>query len=75
MSGYVKLLSPLLSFFFWGALGDYANSESSNSPNPDLKKKHHLADGTFRNNDIGPISKPFLELLKWHWNRAALNYF
>ena len=36
-----------------------------------MKKKHHLAYGTFRNNDIGPISKPFLELLKLRWNREA----
>lgn len=26
---------------------------------------HHLPDGTFRNNHLGAISKPFAELLKW----------
>ena len=26
---------------------------------------HHLPDGTFRNNHIGQINKPFAELLKW----------
>ena len=26
---------------------------------------HHLPDGTFRNNHIGQISKPFADLLKW----------
>ena len=34
-------------------------------------KTHHLADGTFRNNYLESIDKPFSKLLKWRWNRVA----
>jgi len=34
-------------------------------------KSHHLADGTFKNNYIDSIDKPFSELLKWQWNRVS----
>ena len=34
-------------------------------------KSHHLADGTFKNNYIDSINKPFSELLKWQWNRVS----
>ena len=34
-------------------------------------KTHHLADGTFRNNYLESIEKPFSKLLKWRWNRVA----
>ena len=34
-------------------------------------KSHHLADGTFKNNYSDSINKPFLELLKWQWNRVS----
>ena len=34
-------------------------------------KSHHLADGTFKNNYIDSIEKPFSELLKWQWNRVS----
>jgi Predicted Zn-dependent hydrolases of the beta-lactamase fold len=33
-------------------------------------KSHHLADGTFKNNYLGSIEKPFSELFKWRWNRV-----
>ncbi len=32
-------------------------------------KPHHLKDGTFTNNYIESIDKPFSDLLKWRWNR------
>ena len=57
---------PSFLICLWGF-----NSKSLNPLNPDLKKKHLLADGKFRNNVIGPISKSFLELMKWRWNREA----
>ena len=34
-------------------------------------KNHHLADGTFKNNYLESIDKPFSKLLKWRWNRVA----
>ena len=34
-------------------------------------KTHHLADGTFKNNYLESIDKPFSKLLKWRWNRVA----
>ena len=33
-------------------------------------KSHHLTDGTFKNNYLDSIDKPFSELLKWRWNRV-----
>ena len=33
-------------------------------------KSHHLADGTFKNNYLDSIEKPFSELFKWRWNRV-----
>ena len=34
-----------------------------------LPPKHHLPDGTFRNNHRPAINKPGSDLLKWWWNR------
>ena len=33
-------------------------------------KSHHLADGTFKNNYLDSIDKPFSAFLKWRWNRV-----
>ena len=35
-----------------------------------LNKKHHLEDGSFKNNYTSPINKPFSDLIKWRWNRT-----
>ena len=50
------ICAALLSPFFSGA----TRAESA-APRP----FHHLPDGTFRNNHIGAINKPFADLLKW----------
>ena len=50
------ILALLAAPFFRGA----ARAESPRSP-----PFHHLPDGTFRNNHIGAIDKPFADLLKW----------
>lgn len=31
--------------------------------------KHHLPDGTFRNNYLPSMDKPFSDFLKWRWNQ------
>ena len=33
-------------------------------------KSHHLPDGTFKNNYLDSIEKPFSEFFKWRWNRV-----
>ena len=33
-------------------------------------KTHHLTDGTFKNNYLESIDKPFSNLLKWRWKRV-----
>ena len=50
------ILAALAAPFFRGA----ARAESTRSA-----PFHHLPDGTFRNNHIGAIDKPFADLLKW----------
>ena len=50
------ILALLAAPFFRGA----ARAES-----PGSAPFHHLPDGTFRNNHIGAIDKPFADLLKW----------
>ncbi|MGA1597581.1 MAG: MBL fold metallo-hydrolase [bacterium] len=45
-------------------LSGCAHSQSSTNPMP----KHHLPDGTFRNNYLESIDKPFTDLIKWRWN-------
>jgi N-acyl-phosphatidylethanolamine-hydrolysing phospholipase D len=42
-----------------------ANPMTQNSEKP----KHHLPDGTFRNNYLPSLDKPFSDLLKWQWTR------
>ncbi len=56
MKALLALLSGLL-------LSGCAYSESKPMP-----KKHHLPDGTFRNNYLESIDKPFTDLIKWRWN-------
>ena len=55
----MKTLLPLLSGLL---LSGCAYSESKPMP------KHHLPDGTFRNNYLESIDKPFTDLIKWRWN-------
>ena len=56
MKALLALLSGLL-------LSGCAYSESKPMP-----KKHHLPDGTFRNNYLESIDKPCTDLIKWRWN-------
>jgi hypothetical protein len=34
-------------------------------------KPHHLHDGTFKNNYLDSILKPFSKFLKWRWTRIS----
>ena len=34
-------------------------------------KPHHLSDGSFKNNYLDSILKPFSKFLKWRWTRTS----
>ena len=34
-------------------------------------KPHHLSDGSFKNNYLDSILKPFSKFLKWRWTRKS----
>ena len=43
-------------------------AHSQSKPETDsTRPKHHLPDGTFRNNYLPSINKPFADLFKWWW--------
>ncbi|MEE2717111.1 MAG: MBL fold metallo-hydrolase [SAR324 cluster bacterium] len=43
-------------------------AHSQSTPETDsTRPKHHLPDGTFRNNYLPSINKPFADLFKWWW--------
>ena len=46
-----------------------AQTLEARSDTQSLPPKHHLPDGTFRNNHHPAINKPGSDLLKWWWNR------
>ncbi len=39
------------------------------------KQKHHLADGSFKNNYYKSINKPLSDLIKWRWSRKSPEQF
>jgi len=46
-----------------------AQTFEARSDTQSLSPKHHLPDGSFRNNHRPAINKPGSDLLKWWWNR------
>ena len=46
-----------------------AQTLEARSDTQSLSTKHHLPDGSFRNNHRPAINKPRSDLLKWLWNR------
>jgi len=57
-----------ITIFF--ILNNCSQSQSITMPKNNLKKKHHLEDGSFKNNYSNSINKPFSDLIKWRWNRV-----
>ena len=58
---------PIVLLLLWIFGGCFQNLPLS----AQTMKTHHLADGTFKNNYLESIDKPFSKLLKWRWNRVA----
>ena len=57
-----------LILFAWLTMSGCAHSQSTSEAESPLPK-HHLPDGTFRNNYRSSINKPFSDLLRWWWTQ------
>ena len=57
-----------LILFAWLTMSGCAHSQSTPEAESPLPK-HHLPDGTFRNNNRSSINKPFSDLLRWWWTQ------